>query len=410
MDPTRHERKVLRELAEQVAEIASLPVQAERSRQWLAMNDLKPERPMVLADPQNGWDELATPQSLECQDALLRSWEMALRQKIIRHQYIHDDWPLTAWFNVAWVIDTGDYGLHEIQIRHDEKGSYTWIPPIKSEADLEKLHPRAIHIDHQQTARNVALAEDILGDLLPVRRFGEATCRAKLSRVAVHLRGLQQMMLDMYDNPALLHTLMAFLRDDFLNEWLIYEREEVLILNNQPDSLLGSGSLGHTRLLPGPDFQGHVTMADMWCWGESQETVGVSTTQFDEFVLQYQLPLLNRFGLVDYGCCEPLDKKFDLIISKLPRLHSVAVSPWCDLVIAAEKLGDRYVYVWKPNPSLLCAPQADFSAMEQEIRQTLKIARDCCLVIVMKDTSTFHHEPWRITRWTDLASRLVNNS
>jgi hypothetical protein len=116
---------------------------------------------------------------------------------------------------------------------------------------------------------------------------------------------------------------------------------------------------------------------------------------------------MNRFGLVDYGCCEPLDHKFDLLIKHIPRLRSVSVSPWCNRRLAAEKLGNRYVYVWKPNPSRICSPTPDFDAAEQDIRETLAIARECCLVIVMKDTSTFHNEPNRITRWTDLASRLA---
>jgi hypothetical protein len=407
LEPTRQERKVLRQLAEQVAEIAALPIQTERARLWRQMNSLHPERPLVLADPQNGWCELIPDSALECLHPLLRDWEMTLRRLIFRHQFIHDDWPITPWFNVAWVVDVGGYGLQETQMRSEERGSYTWDPPIKSVDDLEKLHPREIRVDHTQTAQNIALAGDILGDLLKVRRFGEAVCRVKLTRVLIHLRGLQQMMLDMYDNPGLLHNLMAFLRDDFLHEWQVYEREGVLTLNNQPDSLLGSGSLGHTDQLPSSDFGGQVRMQDMWCWGESQETVGVSPQKFFEFVLQYQLPLMNCFGLVDYGCCEPLDNKFDLLIKHIQRLRSVAVSPWCNRKIAAEKLGDRYVYVWKPNPSLICTPQPDFATAESDILDTLEIAKSCCTVIVMKDTSTFHHEPWRITRWTDLASRLA---
>ena len=393
MEPTKKERQVLRDLAMQVADIAALPIQSERARLWQAMNALHPVRPLVLADPQNGWDELVSPETLVCNDPLLKSWELSLRKTVFRHSYIHDDWPVTSHFNVNWVIDVGGYGLQEIQVRREEKGSYTWIPPINEYADLEKLHRREISIDHDQTRHDVALAENILGDLLDVRLFGESTCRAKLTRVAVHLRGLQQMMLDMYDEPRLVHDLMAFLRDDFLHEWQTYEREGILTLNNQPDSLLGSGSLGHTDLLPSVDYAGHVRMQDMWCWGESQETVGVGPAQFDEFVLQYQLPLMDRFGLVDYGCCEPLDHKFDLLINKIPRLRSVAVSPWCNRRLAAEKLGNRYVYIWKPNPSLLCSPRPDFDAMEHEIQETLEITKNCCLVIVMKDTSTFHHEP-----------------
>ncbi len=410
IEPLPYERQVLRCLAEQLAEIAALPVQAERADLWLAMNSLRPVRTLVLADPQNGWSELVPETTLECSHPLLRGWELGLRRSIFRHQFIHDDWPITDTFYVQWVVDVGGYGLQETQMRSEEKGSYTWDAPIKTAADLEKLHPRLIQVDHAQTAQNIALAEDILGDLLTVKRMGESMCRVKLTRVGIHLRGLQQMMLDMYDDPDLLHSLMAFLRDDFWHEWQVYQQEGVLTLNNQPDSVLGSGSLGHTSELPTAGFNGQVRMEDMWCWGESQETVGVSPQQFDEFVLQYQLPLMNRFGLVDYGCCEPLDNKFDLLIRQIPRLRSVAVSPWCNRSIAAEKLGDRYVYVWKPNPSLICSPQPDFTTAEKDIQDTLEIAKSCNLVMVMKDTSTFHNEPWRITRWTDIASRLAKGS
>lgn len=405
--PLPSERQVLRRLAEQVAGIAAQPVQAERAALWQAMNSLHPARPLVLADPQNGWSELVPESALECSHPLLRGWELGLRRSIFRHQFIHDDWPITNTLNVHWVVDVGGYGLQETQVRSEEKGSYAWDAPLKTADDVEKLHPRQIAVNHVQTTLNVTLAQDILGDLLNVRRMGEAMCRVKLTRVLIHLRGLQQMMLDMYDNPPLLHRLMAFLRDDFLHEWQLYEQEGVLTLNNRPDSVMGSGSLGHTSQLPTAGYNGKARMQDMWCWGESQETVGVGPQQFDEFVLQYQLPLMNRFGLVDYGCCEPLDNKFDLLIKHIPLLRSVAVSPWCNRSIAAEKLGDRYVYVWKPNPSLICSPQPNFAATEKDIQDTLTIARGCNLVMVMKDTSTFHNEPWRITCWTDLASRLA---
>ena len=51
----------------------------------------------------------------------------------------------------------------------------------------------------------------------------------------------------------------------------------------------------------------------MWGFCESQETVGVSPKMFEEFVFAYQLPILDRFGLNIYGCCEPLDRRFDIV-------------------------------------------------------------------------------------------------
>ena len=78
----------------------------------------------------------------------------------------------------------------------------------------------------------------------------------------------------------------------------------------------------------------------MWCLTESQETVGVSPEQFEEFVFQYQLPLQERFGLNCYGCCEPLQSRWH-IVKKIPRLRRVSVSPWADQEMMAEMLEDR---------------------------------------------------------------------
>ena len=97
----------------------------------------------------------------------------------------------------------------------------------------------------------------------------------------------------------------------------------------------------------------------------------------------------------------------DLLIQQIPRLRSVAVSPWCDRQEAAERLGDKYAYVYKPNPSRICVPQPDWDAVEQDIKETLEIARGCCVSIIMKDTQTFCDEALRVTRWTEMASRLA---
>ena len=45
---TAADREVIRSLAGRWAEIAALPLMAERKRQWRALHDLRPERPMVL--------------------------------------------------------------------------------------------------------------------------------------------------------------------------------------------------------------------------------------------------------------------------------------------------------------------------------------------------------------------------
>ena len=404
---SQHECAILRELAMRIAEIAALPLQTERISLWKSFNSLMPKRPMVLAYPEGGWRDLIPEAQLQCTDPLLRSWEMMLRKAIYQFDHIYDDQPVTDFFNIGWVVKMGDYGLKEKKIRMAELGSFGWESPVKTIEDVDKLHFRDICIDHDETNRRVKLAQQILGDILKVRIYGPLWWSFGLTGSLILLRGLEQIMIDMYENPQLLHRTMALLRDDALHMLSAYEKEGVLSLNCGGDDFVGSAGVGATDELPAAGFDGHVRTKDMWVLGESQEFVGVGPEQFFEFALQYQLPILNRFGLVCYGCCEPLDKKFDLLIKHLRKLRRVSVSPWCDRKIAAEKLGDRYIYSWKPNPADICGTDVNYEFFEQQIRETLDIAKGCCVEIVMKDTHTFNGDARRITRWSEIGSRLA---
>ena len=407
MPPAKREAAVLRGLAAAVAAAAELPVQAERTRLWKGFNALRPERPMVLAFPEGGWRELVRLEVIECDDPLLRNWEMQLRQTLFRHEHLEDDWPVTRFFDVGWVVRSSGLGLEETRIRSEELGSYRWDAPVKSPEDMEKLHLPGVEVDRDETTRRVELAQSIFRDILDVRAHGPLWWTCGLTWTLINLRGLEQVMVDMYENPGLLHRLMAFLRDAKLHELEALEREGALSLNNGPDDYVGSGGVGATDELPAEGFGGRVRMQDMWVLGESQEFVGVGPSLFDEFALQYQLPILNRFGLVCYGCCEPLDHKFDLIIGHIPRLRRVSVSPWCDRGLAAQKLGDRFIYSWKPNPATICGPSVDYEALERDVRTTLEMTPGCCIEMVMKDTHTFQGDPTRIGRWCAMASRLA---
>ncbi len=408
---TTKDRLILRDLAKLVAEAAADPAQKEKARLWSACNALKPERAMVYADPQNGWAELVGDKDLVCEDAFARGLELSLRRTVFRIGHVHDDYPVTDRFGVGVDIHMdvyNGYGLASKTVNSGDKGgAYHIDPSLKTEADFEKLHPVDIQIDYESTAHNLMLVQNVFGDILDVQLQGMGHFRCGLTRILIHWRGLDQLMYDLYDNPELIHKCMAFLRDQQMREMSFFEEKGLLSLNNGPTSGNGTGGLAHNDAMPQEDFNGQVRLKDMTIWGESQEFTSVGPDQFEEFVLQYQLPILNRFGLVDYGCCEPLDTKFDLLIKHLPRLRWVAVSPWCNREIAAEKLGSKYVYVYKPNPSRICSPKPDFDSAERELRETLRIAEGCPVHLVMKDTGTFFNEPERLTKWTEIASRVV---
>jgi len=69
------ERTLLRELARRVAEIAALPVMAERRQLWMRHNRLERARPMILVFPESAWCELLPGEALQCESEAARRFE-----------------------------------------------------------------------------------------------------------------------------------------------------------------------------------------------------------------------------------------------------------------------------------------------------------------------------------------------
>ena len=102
----------------------------------------------------------------------------------------------------------------------------------------------------------------------------------------IMLRGFEQALYDMPDNPKGLHRLMAFLRDENLANLDFLQENALLSLNNGGD-FIGTGGYGWSSELPAAGFDGlRVRTQDMWGFCESQETMGVSPKQFEEFVFR----------------------------------------------------------------------------------------------------------------------------
>lgn len=248
------------------------------------------------------------------------------------------------------------------------------------------------------------IANVLLGDLLPPRRTGNFYWTVGLTWKAVDLVGIQGLMLMMVDDPEHVHQLMAWLRDEHMHYLDYFESNGYLTLNNR-SHYVGSGGVAFTSELPRREVtEGDVRYGDLWGFAESQETVGISPAMFEEFVLPYQLPLLERFGLNCYGCCEPVHLRWHGV-QQVPRLRRVSVSPWCDQEVMAEALGKNYVFSRKPNPSLV-ASGFDEALIRNDLGKTLALAGDGVLEIILKDTHTVGGDPTRITRWVQVALQM----
>lgn len=407
---TNKDRYTLRELARRIAEIAATDEQQSRPARWYAQNALQPQRPLVFCSPEGSWIELIPEETLVCEDADARAIERGFRQRIYAAEHFDDDQVCDDVFRVPYVVHNTGWGIGPEYIRPAEaRGAYVWDPPIKSMNDIEKIRePQAAH-DEEASQRNLAFYQELFGDILQVELYGGFWWGLGLIDEWTLLRGIEQTYWDMTDNPELVHAGMQRLMEGKL-AWLNQlETLGVLSLNNG-NHYIGSGGFGYTDQLPQPDFRGTVRLRDMWGFCDSQTMSEVSPAMHDEFVLTYQVPILERFGLNCYGCCEPLHLKLDLLRARVPRLRRVSISPWADKRLSAEKLGSDVIFSWKPNPAALAAVRFDPDCVRQDIRETVQIAREhgCVLEIIIKDTHTCNHQPQRFDEWCRIAMEEAN--
>ena len=407
--------RILRSLYQRQREMASDPIMAERRSAWKEHSALRSMRPMFLAETSGVLDECVPLSSLRCAEPWARTIERGLRDMIFRYEHVGDDYVVEPWINIGWEVSTGDYGVDVAKVRADNGdrlGSYHWDPPIKDlDHDFDLLHFRRPRVNREKTLAWRDFMQEYFGDCLPVRIRANYWWTMGMTWTAIDLIGMEMLMTAMYDNPAGLHRLMAFLRDDHMQVLDWFEREGLLTLNNEND-YVGSGGIGYTDELPSADFSAGqpAQLKDLWGLSESQETVGVSPAMFEEFVFPYQVPVISRFGLSYYGCCEPVHNRIH-IIKRLPNLRSLSISPWCNQSLMAAELAGKYIFCRKPNPTLISTDHFDEDAIREDVRSTLNAAGGVCPIeFAMKDVHTLKGQPLRLGRWVQLARDVCAES
>ncbi len=350
------DRQVLRKLAERVAAIATGPKMADTRRLWTRHNRLERGRPLFFCDPENGWNEIITEAQMQCRGKLARRWEMDLRKDIFSGEVLSDDKPVEPYFDVPYTAAPDDWGLVPTYHKTSASGSYVWEGALKDyAADLKKLHSPRVQIDWETTNGCLEIAKDVFGDLLTVRLKGPWWWSLGLTYLAATFRGLQQMLCDFLENPDGLKELLSIISRGQLDKLDYLEANHLLGLNND-GSYVGSGGYGFSDQLPQPDMTDRVRPCDLWGFTESQETVHVSPKMYAEFIFPYEKPIMDRFGLTCYGCCEPLHGRWETV-KRHHRLRRVSCSAWVNVEKMAEALGDKYIFSFKPNPAALAVPE-----------------------------------------------------
>jgi hypothetical protein len=399
------EIRTIRELASRIAEVAATGENRARRAEWKRHHDLVPGRPMILFET-----NFDTAREFGINDRIISRNDIGkwLERQFLQHLYhfevIKDDFVVEPVINCPWFVDYDSYGVGDDPRMTSFNATINPLIP-DLESGIEELKKRHFRVDREKSRALRDYLDSILGDILSVRTRASHIWSWGLSVVAVQLVGMEGLMMAMMDEPDALHRLMAFLRDDHLAllKWL--DEEGLLSLNDEND-YVGSGTLGYVSGLPPSGPVAHP--ANIWGFAESQETVGVSPEMFEEFVFAYQRPIIEQFGLAYYGCCEPLHQRWH-IVSSLPNLRAVSVSPWCDQEFMGEALGRDYVFCRKPNPAHISTDLFDEERIRADLAVTARQSLRCNVEIVMKDIHTLGGEPERAARWVQLARQAVAN-
>ena len=400
---------ILRDLAKEVAEIASHPDMAQRRQRWVEHNSLRSTEPMMLIFPEGAWEELLPTSTLRCGDLQAREIEWSLRSRIYTFTHFQDDTVIEAeWIENAVVQDTG-WGLDDIREESSAaRGAYRIEPALKQFSDLKKMHFPELVYDEPAIQTRLTMQRDLFGDILTVRPKGVSRIAYGLTSQYLFLRGETALLMDMVDAPGFIHEVMAFLVEGHRRFLKQLVEANLLSLNND-STYHSSGGNGYTDELPGPGFDPQrVRPCDMWASAQSQEMQPVSPKMHCEFVQQYEKQLLEPFGLTGYGCCEDLTRKMDYVFT-LPGIRRISCSPFANVDVCAEKLKGNYIFSWKPQPADLVGA-FNPEHIREYVHHTLEVtqANHCVFEMILKDTHTVEYHPERMDEWTRIARQSIN--
>lgn len=404
------DRETLRELGRQVAQIAALPQQQETIRLWKASNALKPERPMVAID-QIPWHEMNVDDELTvlCQDPFLRDLEWQLRTWLYRWKHMRADFVMPGELAVDKVIRSTGYGVgtvEDVAVLDPQNGvvGHAYVDQLQCDADLDRIQTPCVDLDVEATGRREDLAREVFEGVLPFRMVGQAPWISAWDVISMW-RNPEAVLWDVADRPEFMHELVRRLMEAAMG--MLDQLEAKGLLADRVDWVHCTGA--YNDELPAEGYDPDRPRAkDLWTFGMAQVFSSVSPAMHEEFEVPYMSPWFERFGLVYYGCCEPLDDRIGMV-RRLPNVRKVSMSPWVDVRRGAEALGHDLVFSRKPPPSLLARDDFSLELVEADLGQTLSACAEhgCACELILKDISTVRYEPQRLWEWERLAMNLV---
>lgn len=399
-----HDQGIIRELAARYMALANDDKQRDMNARFRATNDLKIVRPPVLMD-EIPWYQMDMDGELvlQCEDPRAQAAETLLRRGIYRRKHFACDTMLEPFYRVTMAYDSSGIGLKfkEEILRTDDTNNivaHAYEDLLEDEENLEKILIPTFTARPDKDAAAMEYYTELFGESMPVRLCGRGHYYDAAWDKILRYRGMENVLFDFYDRPEYLHAIRQRFHDIVVAE-LDFIEENIPVdptapnLHCTPAHVSGLAEKG---------------LKATWYRTMAQGFSDVSPEMHKEFDIDYSLQIASRFAYTYYGCCEPLDKKLDVLF-EIPNLRKVGVSPWAKEEIMAEALGNKFVYARKPNPANV-AIRTDADVIRKETVKTVELCQkySCPAEFVLKDISTVSHRPENLILWAKTVSDVLD--
>lgn len=409
----------IRSMADQIMRLATSKEFEQRRARWRAVNGLrKPDRAPVYCGMAGVSRELFKPEELECTDDTCRKIEDTFRRRLYK-QWVGDDEVFEPWWGVPAVFDCSTehpFGLPTgISLGTTSVGGFKYYHPIEKEEDYDKITVPQYTYNRNKTTRRLSQMAEILADVMPVKLTCSPPLQPGQGAYLEHLRGMEPMLSDLAFRPDLVHRAMAKLTEGILGAMRAAEETGLLTANNigpmtcsdplnedgrnsadDPEKngrsgTKGSRSTGRTGL----------KLYNLWSQAASQEFQMVSPEMQEEFLLNYQIPCFQQFGAVQYGCCEDLSQKIE-IVKKIPNLRIFVCSYWTDLEKLLKACGTDYTIMWRQLSAHVMLPD-ELDGVRKTLDEGMRKLKGSYYQVILREVETLNGHPNRLKEWAEIA-------
>jgi hypothetical protein len=400
---------ILRSLAGELASLSNQDSMKEKLDRYYRLNDLEMVRPILLIN-EIPWGEIKDDFLKPRCSQEFQAMEVGLRRTLFQANHFPVDMVVPPQFNVGKISHNTGIGL---EVKEDSLNSTTgssiqshsYEDQLETESDLAKLRIPEITYDEERTISKLELARQVFDGLMDVRLSGSYPSY-NIWDVVSRFRGVESILMDLAMRPEFMHQTAQKFSE--IAEAIISQQESLGLLDG--DILHVHTTVAASRHLPKPKESETVKRQHTWGRCAAQIFGDVSPDMHDEFDLTYNQKLFGECAHLYYGCCEPLDRKIDILAERFPNLRKVSITPWANPENGAKNLGSRFVMAAKPNPANVAMPKFNPELVKEEIARYCKTCQEnkTPLEFVLKDISTISNNPENLVQWSEVASRTID--